>query len=176
MFTSLLKGRGRKLQHQAAARKNNRVPRRSRRSRHVVFEPLEDRLCLTASFSSPTDFAVGNGPNLMDVADYDADGDLDLAVVNHVSNSFSVLLGSGTGSFGAATEFSMTGAGPGRIVNADFNNDGKLDLAVVHPTSNSGGFGNTVSVHLGDGTGAFASPGTSFTTGGSNSTNGGLLV
>ncbi|MCH8839196.1 MAG: VCBS repeat-containing protein [Planctomycetes bacterium] len=62
----------------------------------------------------------------------------------------------------------MTGAGPSRIVNADFNNDGKLDLAVVHPTSNSGGFGNTVSVHLGDGTGAFASPGTSFTTGGSN--------
>ena len=61
---------------------------------------------------------------------------------------FRSLLGTGTGSFGAATNF-MVGTTPTSIINADFNGDGKADLA----TGNSGS--NNVSVLLGTGTGSF---------------------
>jgi hypothetical protein len=60
-----------------------------------------------------------------------------------------VLLGTGTGAFGAATTFA---AGPTQqsATTADVNGDGKLDLVVA----GSGG----VSVLLGTGTGAFGAP------------------
>ena len=57
-------------------------------------------------------------------------------------------MGTGTGSFGSATNLSV-GNGPCRITNADYNGDGKVDLAVVNDTSNN------VSVLLGTGTGSF---------------------
>jgi hypothetical protein len=65
------------------------------------------------------------------VGDFDGDGKLDLAVANFDSNTGSILLGTGTGSFGARTDFG-TGAGPVSVAVGDFNGDGKLDLAVAN--------------------------------------------
>ncbi|MCZ8248770.1 Calx-beta domain-containing protein, partial [Microcystis sp. LE19-195.1E] len=72
-------------------------------------------------------------------------------------NNVSVLLGTGTGSFGPATNFSV-GINPLSVTVGDFNGDGKSDLA----TANAGS--NNVSVLLGTGTGSFGTP-TNFSVG-----------
>jgi len=76
--------------------------------------------------------AVGGGPLAIATADMNADGILDLVVVNSSGNSVSVLLGDGTGAFSAVVpqgqpDFS-TGAAPQAVVIADFNQDGRLDI------------------------------------------------
>ena len=64
------------------------------------------------------------------------DGHLDLAVANATSNSVTVLAGSGTGFFSAATGSPFAvGAGPQSVLEADFNADGRPDLATVNYTS-----------------------------------------
>jgi hypothetical protein len=69
---------------------------------------------------------------------------------NDFLNSVSVLLGNGTGGFGAATPF-VTGEGPRTLAMGDVSGEGNLDLLVVNAVSNS------VSVLLGNGAGSFAS-------------------
>jgi hypothetical protein len=82
------------------------------------------------------------------VGDLNADGTPDLAVANFGSNTASVLLGSGGGSFGTKADYEA-GAGPRSIVIGDLNQDGKPDLGL-------GNFsGNTISVLLGNGDGSF---------------------
>jgi hypothetical protein len=66
------------------------------------------------------------------------------------SNTISVLLGNGDGTFGPRTGFG-TGFGPVSLAIGDLNGDGKPDLAVT----NGGGSFNTVSVLLGNGNGTF---------------------
>ncbi|MFM6897556.1 MAG: FG-GAP repeat domain-containing protein, partial [Microcystis panniformis] len=59
------------------------------------------------AFSPPTNFTVGNRPSSVTVGDFNGDGKSDLATANAGSNNVSVLLGTGTGSFGPATNFSV---------------------------------------------------------------------
>jgi hypothetical protein len=66
------------------------------------------------------------------VGDFNGDGKTDLAVTNA---GVSVLLGTGTGTFGAATPFAA-GLSPHSVVVSDFNGDGKLDVAVASQGSN----------------------------------------
>ena len=68
--------------------------------------------------------------------DFNGDGKLDLAVANADSNNVSILLGTGTGSFGAATNFGV-GTGPRSVAVGDFTGDGTLDLAVANLGSNN---------------------------------------
>ncbi len=95
-------------------------------------------------------FSAGLGPQAVTAADFDGDGDLDLAVTNPASNyspgTVSVLLGNGGGAFSGPTDF-LVGYGPHSVVAGDFNGDGHLDLAAANFWS------NTVSVRLGDGVG-----------------------
>jgi hypothetical protein len=88
---------------------------------------------------APTSPAVGSGPTAISTADMNADGFLDLVVVNSSGNSVSALLGDGTGAFNAVVpqgqpDFS-TGAAPQAVVLGDFNQDGRLDIV----TSNASG-------------------------------------
>jgi hypothetical protein len=110
----------------------------------------------TGSFGAQTTFEVETGPQSVAVGDFNGDGHPDLAVANWNAGSgdtVSVLLGTGTGSFGAQTTFAV-GAGPQTLAVADFNADGIPDIAVA---CNAGipGNGDTVSVLLGTGTGTF---------------------
>src|SRR5579883_3121059 len=89
-------------------------------------EALEDRMVLSL-FTAPT-FPVGNNPVSQAVGDFNSDGHADLAVINQNSNTVSVLLGSGNGSYGPKTDYA-TGTTPTSVVVGDFNGDGKLDLA-----------------------------------------------
>ena len=73
---------------------------------------------------------------------------LDLAVPNINSDNLSILLGTGTGSFGTATNF-VAGDAPTSVAVGDFNGDTFLDLAVGNQLSNN------VSILLGTGTGSF---------------------
>jgi FG-GAP repeat protein len=57
--------------------------------------------CGTASFGAATNLRVGNFPDSVAVGDFNGDGKLDLAVADENSNDVSMLLGSGTGNFGA---------------------------------------------------------------------------
>jgi hypothetical protein len=122
------------------------------------------------AFSSPMSYRVGRSPNGLAAADFNHDGMQDLVAVNAADNTFSYLQGNGDGTFRAPVNFSMSsaaGASPGAITVADFNRDGNFDLAVTHPTSTASGFGNTVTIHTGDGVGHFSN-GVAFTTGGSD--------
>jgi uncharacterized repeat protein (TIGR01451 family) len=105
--------------------------------------------CGTVNFGR-TDFSVGSFPFSVTVADFNSDGNADLAVANagSASNNVAILLGTGTGSFGAATNFAA-GQGPISIAVGDFNGDGKFDLVVVNNNSNN------VAILLGTGTGSF---------------------
>ncbi|NJK68223.1 MAG: DUF4347 domain-containing protein [Microcoleus sp. SU_5_3] len=100
----------------------------------------------TGSFGAASNLSVTSGPIYdLDVADFNGDNRVDLAVVR--GNNVSILLGTGTGSFGTATDFPMP-TNPNSIAIADFNGDNKLDLAV-------GRFEGQVSILVGDGTGNF---------------------
>jgi VCBS repeat-containing protein len=103
------------------------------------------------TFSGPTNFGVGDGPNSVAVGDFNGDGDPDLAVANEFAESVSVLLGGAGGSFGTATNIA-TGGFPFAVAVGDFNGDGDPDLAVADA------FDGIISVLLGSTGGTFTGP------------------
>ena len=112
----------------------------------------------SGSFAAATNFAVGERPDTVSVADFNGDGNQDLAVVNRgvvhstPSHTVSILLGDGSGSFAAATNFE-TGVSDARDLSVgDFNGDSNQDLAVVDAFGQEG---LLVSILLGDGSGSF---------------------
>ncbi|HZQ68238.1 MAG TPA: FG-GAP-like repeat-containing protein [Terriglobales bacterium] len=104
------------------------------------------------TFQPYVDYPTAYGPYSVAVADFNADGNADLATAYYAmpGYSVSVLLGNGDGSFQPHVDY---GSGGSRsIVASDFNADGKPDLAGADT------FGNTVSVYLGNGDGTFQPP------------------
>src|SRR2546426_804401 len=103
-------------------------------------------------------FAPGGGfPWYIAVGDFNGDGILDLAVADYgcpldcnssPSNTVTVLLGNGNGTFRPAPSLTV-GNGPAGVAVGDFNRDGKPDLAVANLND------NTLSVLLGNGDGTF---------------------
>jgi hypothetical protein len=94
-------------------------------------------------------FEVGDLPDCGVVADFNGDGKLDVAIGNISSNTISVLLGNGDGTFGSEQDFAV-GSQVRSMAVGDFNGDGILDLATANNVS------GTVSVLLGFGDGTFA--------------------
>ncbi|MEG4215049.1 DUF4347 domain-containing protein [Microcoleus sp. Pol14C6] len=116
---------------------------------------------ILSSFSKATNFSAGFSPTATPLSigtgDFNGDGFPDLAVINLNSRDISILLGTGTGSFGTPTNlFNPGNEVPNSIAVRDFNGDSKLDLAVANPIS--GANGNFVSIRLGTGTGTFGNP------------------
>ncbi len=105
-------------------------------------------------------YATGSSPWGIVTGDFNNDGKPDLAIANFGSNTVTVLLGNGNGTFTAAAS-PATGKGPRGITAADFNGNGDLDLAVVNETS------STVSILLGNGNGTFTAFSQTPTTGSS---------
>ena len=109
------------------------------------------------TFGAKRDFpSGGTSPRSVKSADFDADGDKDLAVVHFDDDKVSVLRNDGTGSFGAPQNYPVPGC-PSSVETADLTGDGKADLAVANPCGSSG-VPNGVYVMANNGTGAFASP------------------
>lgn len=80
------------------------------------------------TFGSPMPYPVESGPLAVAIADFDGDGNPDLAVANGVSNTVSLLRGNGDGTFQPARSF-FIGHEPTDVLAADFNGDGLPDLA-----------------------------------------------
>jgi Flp pilus assembly secretin CpaC len=98
-------------------------------------------------FPLPT---TATGPIAMTSADFNSDGNLDVALVNQTTNNVTVLLGNGNATFSLANGSPFpVGKGPVAVASADLNGDAHPDLVVVNQTD------NTISVELGNGDGTF---------------------
>jgi len=117
-----------------------------------LFTILAIAICINANaqvcFSPATNFTVGQSPMSICDADFNGDGKIDLATANSHTNTVSVLLGTGNGTFNTATTFTVGGY-PHSLTSADFNGDGNADLA----TSNQWSTG--VTLLFGNGAGGF---------------------
>jgi uncharacterized repeat protein (TIGR01451 family) len=116
--------------------------------------PLAQDVSAKTEFASAVTYPVGNGPSAVVVGDFNGDGKLDLAVANAGSNSVSVLLGNGDGTFQTAVNF-PAGNSPASIAMGDFNGDGKLDLVAFRASSTANGIAGALSILLGNGDGTF---------------------
>jgi hypothetical protein len=104
---------------------------------------------------------TGGTPSSVALGDLNGDGKLDLVTGNVVSSTVSVLLGKGSGTFAAKTDYTFgsphstdpTRARPSMVALGDLNGDGKLDIAVAQDSGYSAV--NTVVVLLGKGDGTF---------------------
>lgn len=99
------------------------------------------------TFQAPVTYATANDPRMVVVADFNGDGKLDLATINGGSETVSVLLGTGTGSFGVHTDFATKQEGCVSLAAGSLRNDGKIDIVAGCQT-----LGQVV-VLLGSGTG-----------------------
>jgi hypothetical protein len=89
----------------------------------------------SGTFSAPVLFGSDTGsgvntPSGLVTADFNGDGDLDLAVWGDQPSAVAILLGDGLGAFGVDKAF-LTGPRPRRLLAADFNGDNKPDLAAM---------------------------------------------
>jgi hypothetical protein len=107
-----------------------------------ITEPTSSVRLVTASYATADrSYAVA-------VGDFNGDGTFDLAVAGYITNTISVLLGNGDGTFQAHVDYATGSDRPQGVAVADFNGDGKLDLAVTHQY-------DTITVLLGNGDGTF---------------------
>ncbi len=103
------------------------------------------------NYSDIVKFSVQVRPRDVALADFNGDGFLDIAAANEFSDSVSILLGNGDGTF--QTAINTVGVfKPMDVVVGDWNGDGKPDLAVVSASS------DVVNVLIGLGNGSFEAP------------------
>ncbi|HEY6248438.1 MAG TPA: VCBS repeat-containing protein [Candidatus Angelobacter sp.] len=106
--------------------------------------------CLGQSFTTQS-YPVGSGPSQLIVADFNGDHIPDLATVNTSSNTVSILINNGDGTFRPHLEFA-TGPAPVGLAAVDWNKDGKMDLVVVNGGADAA---HSVSILIGNGDGTF---------------------
>jgi len=82
-------------------------------------------------FGIPNGYTTGTNPFSVAVGDFNLDGKPDLAVANYNSNTMSVFINNGAGTFAAKVDYT-TGTNPISVAVGDFNLDGKPDLAVAN--------------------------------------------
>lgn len=131
----------------------------------------------TYDFSTTVGVLLGNGdgtfqsainsvgtaytPYVAELADFNADGKVDLAVANGAdqngSNNVTIMLGNGNGTFQPGTHFASGGSTSSLVIH-DFNGDGRSDLAVANMSANFSGAVNTLGILLGNGDGTFQPP------------------
>jgi hypothetical protein len=102
-------------------------------------------------------YGAGGALEFVAVADFDNDGNLDVAATVWDTGSLQIFHGNGDGTFTVGSSYSTGGEGSctGGLVTSDFNHDQHIDIAVVNEGCGEGG--NNVAVLLNDGTGGFLS-------------------
>jgi hypothetical protein len=115
------------------------------------------------TFQTPTVLPSGGFyAEALALADFNNDGNLDVAVMNNCKDSscgtggsVSIYLGSGNGTFSLLNTISLTSGNSTSVVAGDFNNDGVVDLAVGFLTIDGP---SVADIFLGNGDGSFQSP------------------
>jgi len=111
------------------------------------------------TFRPPVDYLAGqvpvnNKPQCVAVADFNGDGNADLAVADGAGFNISILLGNGDGTFRPSVDYAV-GGDAAYVAVGDFNGDGRLDIAIgLGPSSSATG----LSILLGNGDGTFQRP------------------
>ena len=107
--------------------------------------------CFSQSFSTQS-YPTGGLAGQIIAADFNGDHIPDIATVNGDTNTVSILINNGDGTFRPHLDFA-TGPGPDGLAAVDWNKDGKMDLVV----SNGGAAAasQSVSILLGNGDGTF---------------------
>ncbi|HTZ99578.1 MAG TPA: FG-GAP-like repeat-containing protein [Candidatus Aquilonibacter sp.] len=107
----------------------------------IYYNQLSSQNVATGMFvaGATRDFAAGNGPTSIAVADYNLDGLADLVVSDETDNAVSVILNLGSETFASNVELPVDTA-PVSVATADFNADGRPDVA----TANNGAADSTV--------------------------------
>ena len=110
---------------------------------------------------------AGGGPCAVVAADFNGDGNLDIAFVNGNDNSVATYLGDGAGDFikAANSPRASDAAITVGLAVGDFNNDGNYDVVATEIPGGltglwnaiTGGVGGNASVFLGDGKGSLGS-------------------
>jgi hypothetical protein len=98
--------------------------------------------------------ALGMPTNALGAADFNADGNLDLSIINGVGDQLPIQLGYGDGAFSIAGDLDNPAFAAGVAVG-DFNSDGKLDVVVANSYSSRYSTSG-LAVLLGKGDGTFA--------------------
>jgi hypothetical protein len=113
--------------------------------------------CIYSQISSPcfnpvVNYSTSSNATAISLttADFNSDGNKDIAIANFQLSNVSVMLGFGNGIFSPAVNYTV-GTNPYSVTVGDFNTDGKMDLV----TANWGSA--NISVLFGNGNGTFGS-------------------
>lgn len=107
----------------------------------------------------------GDFANDVSLGDFNGDGFIDMAITNNGSNTISILLNNGDGTFSITPESPyMVGTNPNNVVASDLTGNGVLDLVVANTASasittlfnNGNGIFNAINVPVGAGPFAIA--------------------
>jgi hypothetical protein len=104
----------------------------------------------TATFGSPATYYAGMRPTSLVAADFDNDGDVDIATADSYADHVSVFSNNGSGNLGNAINYSV-GDEPLSIASGDIDLDGFIDLVAGNLRSSNS------SVLSNNGDGSFAS-------------------
>jgi hypothetical protein len=89
------------------------------------------------AFNPATDYGVGTSPAGVALADLNGDRRPDMAVTGDAPDRVSILLNTGFGAFGAASDLVLAGgSSPHAVVAVDVDNDNDLDLVVTRKNVN----------------------------------------
>jgi len=84
------------------------------------------------SFEHPVYYSVGYSPSSLDIADFNSDNYLDIAVGCEGSNAVYFLLSTGLGNFTPSDKTISTDSRPIKVLATDFDNNGKMDLLTIN--------------------------------------------
>ena len=115
-----------------------------------VFLNLADGTGQYGDFLQPP-FAVNDRASPSEPADFNHDGFVDICVANINTNTVSILLGAGDGTFGPQQQI-IVGSAPRGIAVLDADGDGDLDIVNTNAGSSN------MSLLLNDGSGVFGPP------------------
>jgi hypothetical protein len=115
------------------------------------FTQASAQICKPFDFNLAPNYQIGENPFAYTSADFNADGNTDVAVVNVQVNKFSILKGDGNGGFLPARVYTLSSSATA-IAAADLNSDNKIDLIVG--TSDL----NKIAIYINDGQGGFLAP------------------